>query len=60
MAGVTTGLAGLLALERARATIEWWLRQGPGLHLLTRIPPMALGGFVAYACAPASAPPRRG
>jgi hypothetical protein len=47
-------LAGLLALERARAIIEWWLRQGSGLQLLTRIPPMALGGFVAYACAPAS------
>jgi hypothetical protein len=54
IAGVSTGLAGLLALERARAIIAWWLRQGPGLHLLTRLPPMAIGGFVAYACAPAA------
>ena len=52
IAGITTALTGLLAIERARAIIEWWSRQGPGVLRLTGVPVLALGGFVAYACAP--------
>ena len=50
--GITTALIGLVAIERARGTIEWWLQQGPGLVRLTSVFILALGGFVAYACAP--------
>jgi hypothetical protein len=50
--GITTALAGLAAIERADAMIEAWLRQGSGVVRLTGIPLVALGGFVAYACAP--------
>ena len=53
IAGITTALTGLVAIERAHAIIEWWLRQGSGVVRLTGIPLLALGGFVAYACAPA-------
>ena len=53
IAGITTALMGLVAIERAHAIIEWWLRQGSAVVRLTGIPSMALGGFVAYACAPA-------
>jgi len=42
-----------VGVERARATIEWWTQQGSGVVRLTGIPLLALGGFVAYACAPA-------
>ena len=42
-----------VGVERARATIEWWSLQGSGLVRLSAIPLLALGGFVAYACAPA-------
>ena len=52
IAGITTALMGLMAIERARAIIEWWLQQGSVIGRLTGIPVMALGGFVAYACAP--------
>ncbi len=48
-----TALTGLVAIERADAIFEWWLRQGSGLVRLTGIPLLVLGGFVAYACAPA-------
>jgi hypothetical protein len=53
IAGITTALMGLVAIERAHAIIEWWLRQGSSVIRLTGIPVLALGGFVAYACAPA-------
>ena len=52
IAGITTALMGLLAMERARAIIEWWLQQGPGVVRLAGVVVLALGGFVAYACAP--------
>ena len=42
----------LVGVERSRATMEWWLSQGPGVVRLTALPLLALGGFVAYACAP--------
>ncbi len=53
IAGITTALTGLVAIESAHAIIEWWLLQGSGVIRLTGIPLLALGGFVAYACAPA-------
>jgi hypothetical protein len=51
--GIATALTGLVAIERAHSIIEWWLQQGPVVIRLTGIPVIALGGFVAYACAPA-------
>jgi hypothetical protein len=42
-----------VGVERARATIEWWTLQGSGVVRLTAFPLLALGAFVAYACAPA-------
>ena len=53
IAGITTTLTGLMAIERAHVIIGWWLQQGPVIVRLTGIPLLALGGFVAYACAPA-------
>ena len=53
IAGITTALTGLLAIERARAMIDWWLQQESAVVRLTAVLAMALGGFVAYACAPA-------
>jgi hypothetical protein len=53
IAGITTALMGLLGIGRARAMIEWWLQQGSSVVRLTGVLILALGGFVAYACAPA-------
>jgi hypothetical protein len=53
IAGITTALTGVVAMERARAIIEWWLQQGSGVVRLAGVVVLALGGFVAYACAPA-------
>ena len=53
IAGITTALTGLLAIGRARSIIDWWLQQGLGVVRLTGVLVLALGGFVAYACAPA-------
>jgi uncharacterized membrane protein len=52
-AGIATALAGLLAIERVQAFIDWWVAQGSWLVRLSAVPVLALGGFVAYACAPA-------
>ena len=53
IAGIATALTGVVAMERARAIIEWWLQQGSGVVRLAGVVLLALGGFVAYACAPA-------
>jgi hypothetical protein len=53
IAGIVTVLTGLVAMERARGIIEWSLRQGPGLIRLAGLLVVALGGFIAYSCAPA-------
>ncbi len=50
--GITTALTGLVAIERARGAIDWWLQQGSGVVRLTSGLVLVLGGFVAYACAP--------
>jgi hypothetical protein len=52
IAGIGTALTGLLGVTRAHAIIEWWLAQGSGVIRLSGLLVMALGGFVAYACAP--------
>jgi uncharacterized membrane protein YidH (DUF202 family) len=52
IAGITTALTGLVALEQARGAIDGWSQQGSGLLRLTGVLVLALGGFVAYACAP--------
>jgi hypothetical protein len=50
-------LAGLaipfVGVARARATVEAWSLQGPGVLRLSAVPVLVLGGFIAYACAPA-------
>jgi len=53
VAGIVTAAAGLVAMERARAIIEWYLQQGSGVVRLGGVSALALGGFIAYACAPA-------
>jgi hypothetical protein len=50
--GITTALTGLVAFGRARGAIAWWLQQGSGVSRLTGVLVLALGGFLAYACAP--------
>src|SRR5262249_4724397 len=54
--GITTALTGLVAFGRAQGAIEWWLRQDSGVLRLTAVLVLALGGFVAYACAPTRRP----
>jgi hypothetical protein len=53
ISGIATALMGLVGMGLARAIIEWWLQQGSGVVRLTGILALALGAFVAYACAPA-------
>jgi hypothetical protein len=53
IAGIATALTGLVAMERARALIEWWLQRGSGALRLTGALVLAIGGFLAYLCAPA-------
>ena len=43
----------LVGVPRARATVEAWSLQGPGVLRLSAIPILLLGGFIAYACTPA-------
>jgi hypothetical protein len=57
--GITTALMGLMAIGRARGAIESWLQQGSGVLRLTSVLILALGGFVAYACAHLDAPPNQ-
>jgi len=52
IAGITAALVGLLGIGQAHDMIDWWIRQGTGLVRLTSLLVLALGGFVAYACAP--------
>lgn len=53
IAGVTAAFSGFVAIGQARGAIEWWLQQGSGLLRLTCVFVIALGAFIAYACAPA-------
>lgn len=55
IAGIATALTGLFAIDRASALIDWWLQQGAAVVRLTAAVVLALGGFIAYACAPGRA-----
>ncbi len=50
IAGIATGLMGVLAIGRARAFVEWWAQQGPGVSRLTFLLVFAVGAFIAYVC----------
>jgi hypothetical protein len=50
--GITTALMGLLAVQQGGAAIDWWSHQSSGVWRLTWGLVLALGAFVAYACAP--------
>ena len=53
VAGVLTALVGLVDMENARALIAWWMQHGSGAVRLTGVLVLAVGGFIAWACAPA-------
>lgn len=53
VAGIVTAATGLVAMERARSIIEWYLQQGSIVVRLAGVAVLALGGFIAYVCAPA-------
>ena len=50
VAGIATPFVGV---ECAPVIIEWWAQQGSGVVRVTAVLVLALGGFFAYACAPA-------
>jgi len=50
--GIAAGVTGLLAVEWARGITESWSQQGSIIVRLTCVALIALGSFVAYACAP--------
>jgi hypothetical protein len=52
IAGITTAVTGLAAIENARAIVDWWVHEGSGVVRLTGLGVLALGAFVAFACAP--------
>jgi hypothetical protein len=54
-AGVMTAVTALSGVDWARGAIEGWMQRGAGVARLTAVPIVALGSFVAYACAPARA-----
>ena len=53
LAGIGTIVTGFSDMERASDIIDWWIQQGPSVIRLTSLVVVALGGFVAWACAPA-------
>jgi hypothetical protein len=53
--GLVTAFSGWAAIAPAQGAVESWLQQDSAVIRLTAVPFLALGGFVAYACAP----PRR-
>ncbi|MFI5177761.1 MAG: hypothetical protein ACHQO8_04330 [Vicinamibacterales bacterium] len=56
VAGIATALIGLVGMELARTIIDWWLQRGANVIRLTGLVLIALGGCVAYACAPVRRP----
>lgn len=52
VAGLATALVGLVAMDRARALIEWGLQHGTGSARVVGVLIAAFGGLIAYACAP--------
>src|SRR5258708_18409347 len=55
LATALTAVTGLVAIRRVHAIVDWWVQQGSWLVRLSAVPVLALGSFIAYACAP----PRR-
>ena len=53
IAGIATALMALVAMDRARVFIEWWLQQGAGIIRLACVLVLAIGAFLVYALAPA-------
>ena len=51
-AGISTAVTALTGAGWAREAIEEWVQRGAGVARLTAVPIVALGSFVAYACAP--------
>jgi len=41
-----------MAIERMHAMVDWWVQQESWLVRLSAVPVLALGSFIAYACAP--------
>ncbi len=58
--GAITVVAGIvtpfLGVARVQAIADWVSQQGSGLLRLTALVALAIGSFVAYACAPAPGP----
>ena len=52
ISGITAAVVGLVGIGQAHQIIDWWIEQGTGVTRLTSVLVLALGGFVAYACAP--------
>jgi hypothetical protein len=50
--GITTALMGLVAVQQGGTAIDWWSHQSSGVWRVTGGLILALGAFVAYACAP--------
>jgi hypothetical protein len=50
--GLITALVGLAAIAPAQGAIDSWMHQGVGVLRLTAGLILALGGFIAWACAP--------
>jgi len=56
ISGITAAVIGLVGIGQAHQIIDWWIEQGTGVTRLTSVLVLALGGFVAYACAPVPQP----
>ena len=54
LAGIITALMGLFAMDAARSMVEWMLQRGLVVRRLMGVLVLAVGGFIAYACAPTS------
>jgi hypothetical protein len=57
LAGLGALATPLVGVERARAILQWWSQLGPGYVRLSALSLLLLGGFIAYACAPARRAP---
>jgi hypothetical protein len=57
LAGLGALATPFVGVERARAILEWWSQLGPGYVRLSALSLLLLGGFIAYACAPARRAP---
>jgi hypothetical protein len=56
ISGIVTAVVALVGMGQAHDIIAWFIQQGTGLTRITAVLVLALGGFVAYACAPVPEP----